>query len=421
MFPLMLVYMALTILRPQDYAAVDGLPLPLLPLLLILALVAFLFSARKHWSAPQYPLLLAFMLAIMVSSVANGWAGGALVQLGEMGPVLLACFLMGNAITSLRQLRMTMAVLALCAVVLAIHGVLQAQNGIGWTGMPLVEDGRIQYVGIFSDPNDLGLLFIIAMPMAFYLSARGGLLGLRRLFWLGAATVMAYAIYLTNSRGALLALAVLATVWLWQRRGLVFAGIFGVVGLSVMVLLPSRLQQLDAEETSAAGRIDAWYAGWEMFLGQPLFGVGVGNFTDYNWLTAHNSFVLVLAETGIVGYTFWVAFVGYSFVMMYQLMQPQLPRSEPVSPVLQGELQRLGTTFLISLSGFFTAAFFLSRSYVITLYLLVGMVIALYRMSGQALALPRLSIFNKAWRLPLYSLGSVVVLYAVILFLLIGR
>lgn len=420
MFPLMLVYMALTILRPQDYPAVDGLPLPLLPLLLILALLAFLFSTRKYWAAPQFPLLLAFMLAIMASSVANRWLGGAMVQLGEMGPVLLTCFLMANAITTLRRLRMTMAVLALCTVVLAIHGVLQSQSGIGWTGMPLVEDGRIQYVGIFSDPNDLGLLFIIALPMALYLSAQGGLLGLRRLFWLGAAAVMSYAIYLTNSRGAMLALAVLATVWLWQRRGVVVAGVFGIVGLSLMALLPSRLQQLDAEETSAAGRIDAWYAGWEMFTTQPLFGVGVGNFTDYNWLTAHNSFVLVLAETGFLGYTFWAAFVGYSFAMMYQLMQPQA-RNESIPLALQHELRRLGTTLFISLCGFFAAAFFLSRSYVITLYLLVGMAIALYRMSEQVLVLPRFSVFANTWRLPLYSLASIVALYVVIRVLLIGR
>ena len=44
--------------------------------------------------------------------------------------------------------------------------------------------------------------------------------------------------------------------------------------------------------------------------------MGADNFSDLNNLTAHNSFVLVLAETGIIGFTLWLAFVGYCFRMM---------------------------------------------------------------------------------------------------------
>jgi hypothetical protein len=54
--------------------------------------------------------------------------------------------------------------------------------GVGWTGMGMIQDGRIQYVGIFNDPNDLALLFVMVLPMALYLSSRGGWFGLKRLF-----------------------------------------------------------------------------------------------------------------------------------------------------------------------------------------------------------------------------------------------
>ncbi len=63
-----------------------------------------------------------------------------------------------------------MAVIVMCSVVLAVHGIEQARSGIGWTGVPIGEDGRIQYVGIFNDPNDLGLLFVAALPMSVLLS-----------------------------------------------------------------------------------------------------------------------------------------------------------------------------------------------------------------------------------------------------------
>src|SRR3546814_20658825 len=80
-----------------------------------------------------------------------------------------------------------------------------------------------------------------------------------------------------------------------------------------MMMLPTRMQELDAGESSAYGRIESWYDGIQMFLANPVFGVGVGTFTDHTRLTAHNSFVLVLDATGIVGYTFWLAMVGYCF------------------------------------------------------------------------------------------------------------
>src|SRR3546814_19551279 len=82
-----------------------------------------------------------------------------------------------------------------------------------------------------------------------------------------------------------------------------------------MMMLPTRMQELDAGESSAYGRIESWYDGIQMFLANPVFGVGVGNFTDHTRLTAHNSFVLVLAATGIVGYTVWLEMVGYCFWM----------------------------------------------------------------------------------------------------------
>jgi hypothetical protein len=38
-----------------------------------------------------------------------------------------------------------------------------------------------------------------------------------------------------------------------------------------------------------------------------LFGTGFGSFTDFSDITAHNSFVLCLAELGLVGSTIWLA------------------------------------------------------------------------------------------------------------------
>src|SRR5208283_5274590 len=56
-----------------------------------------------------------------------------------------------------------------------------------------------------------------------------------------------------------------------------------------------------------ADRLEAWANGLEMFKSAPLFGIGFNGFTDLYEITAHNSFVLCLAELGLLGSTLWMA------------------------------------------------------------------------------------------------------------------
>lgn len=466
MFLLILLYVALTIVRPQDYlpALAD---VPLLSVVLVLAFASWLASSAKTFAAPQFTLLPAFLLAMMASLVFSGWAGGAIEQLGQFGPTVAAFFVLAAAVAAKPgRLRTAFVVFVLCAIVLALHGVDQKYSGVGWTGVGMVEDGRIQYVGIFKDPNDLGLLFVTVLPMAVYLSGGGGFL--RRLFWLTGAALLLFGIYLTNSRGAMLAVLVVGGGYLWHRRGLAVAGTLGAVGLVLMRLLSSRMQQLDADESSAAGRVDAWYEGFQMFMSKPLFGVGTGNFTEYNELTAHNSFVLVLAETGFVGFVVWLAFVGYGFLMMAAVLRRRVPpravaeeeATEPLAvrhpaPVRQA-LAMVGTaeaalqrrvpvaasapakpgpeasghgdaadwamarsqalTMLLSMSGLFAAAFFLSRSYTVVMYLVIALAVGHY--VGLRRRYPELRAFSLAddwWRwipraaIAIVALGVVVI------------
>jgi len=428
MFFFMMVYLILVIIRPQDYpAVVDSPGLPWQPLSLILAALFWLFSARKSFAAPQYLLLPVFLLVAMIGKIVNGWAGGAIFVFALFAPVILAFVLLSNAADTRGRLRTTMAVFAVCGAVLAVHGIEQSITGIGWTGVEMSQETRIQYVGIFNDPNDLGMLFVMCLPMAFYLGARGGLLGLRRLFWWTAAGVLVYGIYLTNSRGTLLALVALLGVYVWQKRGLVTAGVLAVGALAGLMAMPSRMQELDSSEASAAGRIDSWYEGIQMFISDPLFGVGAGGYTDVNPLTAHNSFVLVLAEMGIIGFTIWLAIAGYSFRMTLGVLKrgdevmDDVPADVPDDEVVAGwrDDRALTLTLLLSLVGYFVSAFFLSRSYVIILYLLVALIVANYvRMRGTYSSLPAYSLDKDLVRWPIIAVLWVIGLYVMVKLLL---
>jgi putative inorganic carbon (HCO3(-)) transporter len=407
MFVLSLLYLICTIIRPQDYMpALAGVPL--LQVVLVLAFVAWLASRAKTLAAPQFVILPAFLVALMMSEVANHWMGGALDQLKTFGPVVIAFFVLATAIsTSQRRVKLTFGVFTLCALVLAAHGVDQARYGIGWTGATLVEDGRIQYVGIFNDPNDLGLLFVAVLPMSLYLAMHGAFL--RRVFWFAGAALLLYGVYLTNG------------VYVLYRRGIVTAGILSAIGLAGMKMLSSRMQELDADESSAAGRVDAWYEGLHMFLSQPLFGVGAGNFTDHNNLTAHNSLVLVLAETGFVGFILWLAFVGYCFWMMVAVVRYTPVAIEGSAAGASGwpAEKELALTLLLSLCGMFTAAFFLSRSYTVVLYLVMALVVGYYVGVRQRFpGLPAFRLRNDWWRWGLIAVATILALFILVAVLL---
>lgn len=421
MFFFILLYLVLVLVRPQDYPGLVDSGIPMLPIVLLIAFLFWLPSRDKNLSPPHYVLLGMFLVVLMLSHIVNGWLGGALIQLESFGPTVLAFTVLAHAVVEPGRVRKTMLVFVLSGVILAVHGIDQIEQGVGWTGVGLSQETRIQYLGIFNDPNDLGLLFIIALPMAFFLASRGGWLGLRRLFWWGAAGVLVYGIYLTASRGALIAIVAIAACWIWLRRGLFMAGMLGVGLLGGLLMLPSRMADIDASESSAAGRIDAWYSGLQMFLADPLFGVGPGLFADNNAnLTAHNSFVLVLAETGFIGFTIWLAFVIYGFRMMLAVVRYQ-PELEDEAARAEWKLERsLATTLLLSQVGFYSAAFFLSRSYVILLYLLAALVLGYYTgVSRRYPGLPRFDLASDILRWPMIAAASTFGLYVIVKILLV--
>jgi len=417
MFPLILLYVVLTIVRPQEYIpALIGLPI--LPVVLVLAFGGWVASGARRPHAPQFLILLAFFAVLMLSEVANGWVGGVKDQLGKFGPVVLTFFMVAAACNTQRRILILMTVMVLCATVLAVHGIGQARTGIGWTGIPLAEDGRIRYAGIFDDPNDLGMLFVSVFPMACLLCKRAGFLG--RLLWLACILTLLYGVYLTNSRGAMLGVLMVVGAYIWYRRGVVVAGVLGAAGLTVMKMLSSRMQELDAGEESASGRVDAWYEGLQMFKSHPLLGVGPGNFTDYNPLTAHNSFVLVLAETGFVGYVLWLALIGYTFWMVAAVLRLKPDAdAEPERFAAWSAERPLALTLLLSLCGMFTCAFFLSRSYMSVLYVVLAIVTGFYvgvreRIGG----MPSFSMTESGMRWVPAAIGSIACLFVLVNILL---
>jgi putative inorganic carbon (hco3(-)) transporter len=81
---------------------------------------------------------------------------------------------------------------------------------------------------------------------------------------------------------------------------------------------------------------------------------------------------------------------------------------------------RCAMTLLLSLIGFFTSAFFLSRSYVIVLYLLAALVVAHYTdMRREDPGLPRFPLMNDLLLWPFLGVGAAIGLYVMVKVLLV--
>jgi len=383
------IYLVLLILRPHEIVpALAGLPIMLG--LMMLCLLLWALTPGKRVSLPPTVLLICAMFFLPLTVAINGWWGGFPVAFVALFPSAVVFILATMAGRGLRALHVYMRITLLCACLLVYHSMIQVNTGVG----PLTEveswQGRPYYLGIFNDPNDLGQLFVLALTFALYLVTITATGFRRLLLWISMAW-MFYGIMLTNSRGALLAALVVVAIEGWRRYGKVAVTTAGVLALPALFAV-TRLNQLSAGEQSANDRIQAWYEGIQMLRSHPFFGVGFGNFTDFNFLTAHNFIVLPMAELGFFGFALWFGLIWYSVRMLWWVAYgPHARLREPMTFAPDSEQGReilAGRALMLSLIGFGICAFFLSQSYKAPLFLLCGLAVARFTAASRVLPNP---------------------------------
>lgn len=366
-------YLILIYLRPQDFLAV----LQELPLVFVMGAVTFVFviintvfTRASFVRTPQNFLLLWIFVAAIASHVANAYIGGALSSAKEFLDLIFIYFLVVNLVTTESRLRMVIWLLVVLTLYLAVTGIYQGITGTGIAGQTMVQ-GRIRGIGIFSDPNDLCLAFLMVMPFLVYRIAARKSVGELAIAAVSFGILLT-ALFMTNSRGGLLAFAASTGALMVKRFGkrlgivLAFVGVAGLFALG-----PSRMGDMSAKGESAYGRVEAWAAGLNMFKSSPLFGVGMNRFTDYHFLVAHNSFVHTAAELGMFGLIPWVMIIFVSMRNSYYVGSNAVASDRGI-----GELN---LAIFFGFLGFMTALVFLSRCFNPLLFVMVGLATAATR------------------------------------------
>jgi hypothetical protein len=169
---------------------------------------------------------------------------------------------------------------------------------------------RVRYRGELHDPNEVslaiaagGLSLLIAFAMRRGTASAVFVYGL-------AALISFYTIFLTQSRGGLVSALLVPGVYVVRRWGL--RAMVPAALLALPLLMAGGRSGADAD-LSTEMRYEAWATGLDMFKHSPIFGVGARLFGSHHFLTAHNTFVLTLAELGFIGMVIFVAIVYLSF------------------------------------------------------------------------------------------------------------
>ena len=194
--------------------------------------------------------------------------------------------------------------------------------------------GLARVTGTFENPNYFGLFAGLGVVLALGIAVEAPQ---HRRIALLCLPVIGLAVLGTLSRGSVAATGIGVLAWLWFRNrqlAVLSGAAFLVLGLVVAPLLvDARLGEATAAATAAAQqglsesdqqRFESVAAGSSLFLLDPLFGVGFGQyefvsprFVGNSFATsAHNQYLKILAEQGIVGAGVYIAAVAALLLAM---------------------------------------------------------------------------------------------------------
>jgi O-antigen ligase len=182
-----------------------------------------------------------------------------------------------------------------------------------------------------ADPNYFAAMLLVPLSLGVgvYLSTRSRLL---KSIMAVSVALTALSIFLSMSRGALVALSLMFGVYVY-RLGVKLRTLAGLAVILVLLagVAPdtfwTRLKP-DSVRTGA-GRTEVWAAASQMLKHHYLAGVGLSNFKiAYNsyagaaphfvgyFKDSHNTYLNVLAEQGVLGLFFFVLALTYQFLPM---------------------------------------------------------------------------------------------------------
>ncbi len=253
----------------------------------------------------------------------------------ERLPTAAALFVLFLAAVSFRPSQKELSRVSWCAIAggtaAAAYAIRSFAHGFAFSSRLSLISGSRE-----ADPNQFAaaLLLPLALAIGEVISPKKML---SRLMMLGAVCIMTLATFLSMSRGAILALAVVVFFFLIRYRVnwrvLVPVTLLVCLLMAMPSLFFSRFQE--SEASRGAGRLDIWEAGARVLTHYGVIGAGLDQFPvayqqyagtarvfrGYN-RAAHNIYLCMWVETGLVGMYFLFRAFGSHFRAARRLHAP---------------------------------------------------------------------------------------------------
>jgi O-antigen ligase len=397
-FYLFLLLNGTMFIRPAEIVE-DWAALPVYEWLILSCVATSLpavLAQLKPESLVRHPItfcVVALLPAVFLSHLSHGvwWAArDGSIEFSKI--VVYFLLLMGN-VTSTARLRTFIGWLLAYISAASLLAILQYHEIIDLPSLGVIHDfeidpetgletevPRICSTGIFNDPNDLAMILVLGMVLAGYFLSDARLRFVAPV-WMALEGVFGYGLYLTRSRGGLLALAVAVFVLIQTRWGWRKAIVWGAPGvLAMFVVVGGRQSDIGGAIDGDTGqsRIQLWSMGFAEYRSAPWFGIGYGAYAETVGQVAHNSFLHAFVELGFIGGAAFLGCFWHSFRTLWRLRAMQAWQVKPA-------LIRFRPYLLASLAGFGTSMLSLSRTYVLPTYLMLGTAGAFLSLSQAAL------------------------------------
>ncbi|HZS94870.1 MAG TPA: O-antigen ligase family protein [Chloroflexota bacterium] len=294
---------------------------------------------------PWLPYIAIFLAALILASLTALDVHLALkedVKWLELAVVYLA----GVYLLDRRDVGIVVATVVGAAVSQAFLGYAQVLSQAGPQSF-VISSGLLRAYGSFDQPNPYAGYLNLVWPLALVFAVMK--LPGKRLYGI-SVVLIALAILVSASRGAflaaLVALAVMAAMVSISYRKLIWTGILvGVAGalfanygavplgpfqklLALAGLGSVSFTSVNNANYSAVERAAHWLAGVRMFSAYPVLGVGPGNYSvayprfhPRGWYAslehAHDYYINIAAEAGIIGLAAYVLFAGSALWYCY--------------------------------------------------------------------------------------------------------
>lgn len=312
------LYSWLSYMNPHRLAYGFAYTFPWAYITAIVTLLGLFFSKepkRMPWTRELTVLTLLLLWMVVTSSFAF-FPQLAWPQMEKVAKIMLMIFLTPLVINTRERLHYLIWVIVLS---FAFYGVKGGIFTILHGGVHRVQGPTGTFIG---GNNEMALALLMTIPLIRYLqlTEKNTLV---RLGLMMGMILTALAAIGSQSRGALVGAAVMGFLFWLKSRNKFFSAILIVaaVGLVAAIMPASwyeRMYTIETyqEDSSAQGRINAWWTAWNVALARPLVGGGFEMFQaptfaafapePENVHDVHSIYFEILGEHGFVGFGLWL-------------------------------------------------------------------------------------------------------------------